>query len=360
MKQLWMHTGGMPPTVARIARGAAVALKRLAQCVLVALGLLLLLLGLFIATFLSPYFSSVDPGDLTACHPFKSEALKEKYLAYYDLRGARWPVAQETRFVETRWGTSFVRISGPKSGPPLVLLPGGGANSLMWAHVIRGLAASRRVYALDNLGDIGRSVYRRPIASPDDVAASLDDVFTALGLGRDIDLVGMSYGGWQTAELARLRPERLRRAVLIAPAATVFDLPPDFAWRGILLLLPHRAFLESMMRWSLPDLARRTDPESRAALETMTDDGYYGMRAFDLRMAANPRKLSDAELGSIRVPTLFVVGEHETLYPAEEAVARLRRAAPRIRTAIVPGAGHDLLVLLKERATEEILGFLSP
>jgi len=74
--------------------------------------------------------------ELSAYHPFRSPKAKEEYLALYDLRAKRWPVASQTRMVETSYGQTFVRISGAADAPPLVLLSGFSANSLVWVPSI--------------------------------------------------------------------------------------------------------------------------------------------------------------------------------------------------------------------------------
>jgi len=45
-------------------------------------------------------------------HPFRSAAKRDRYLASYDARAARWPVPSRGVFVDTSWGETFVRISG--------------------------------------------------------------------------------------------------------------------------------------------------------------------------------------------------------------------------------------------------------
>jgi hypothetical protein len=39
----------------------------------------------------------------------------------------------------------------------------------------------------------------------------------------------------------------------------------------------------------------------------------------------------------------FVRGENEKICSARRAVARLHRVSPRMKTEIIPGAGHDLV-----------------
>jgi len=69
----------------------------------------------------------------------------------------------------------------------------------------------------------------------------------------------------------------------------------------------------------------------------------------------------DPDLGliHIRVPTLFLVGEHEVIYPAADAVQRLADAAPQIEAAIIPDAGHDLLIVQARLVNEKVLEFLT-
>jgi len=120
-------------------------------------------------------------------HPFRSAKAKEEYLALYDRMAARWPVASQTRLVETSHGQTFVRISGSADAPPLVLLPGFGANSLMWIPNVEELSRQFRTYAVDNIYDNGRSIYTRPLASAKDFVSWMDELFTALAVkGRPV------------------------------------------------------------------------------------------------------------------------------------------------------------------------------
>ena len=68
----------------------------------------------------------------SACYPFRSAGAKAEYLALYLERAKAWPVASETRLIETSSGQTFVRVSGRLTDPPLVLLHGIRGNSLMW------------------------------------------------------------------------------------------------------------------------------------------------------------------------------------------------------------------------------------
>ncbi len=137
---------------------------------------------LFIGWVGAQIYQSTKPVILTDHHPFKSAKKMERYLAHYDARAQNWPVPSETVFVDTSWGQTFVRISGPADGPPLVLLPGANATSLMWETNIEAFSRDYRVYAVDNVFDFGRSVYVRNLKTPADFVSWFDKLLDALGL----------------------------------------------------------------------------------------------------------------------------------------------------------------------------------
>ena len=293
---------------------------------------------------------------LPAHHPFKSVCAKKHYLKHYDQRAKSWPVAADTMTVPTTYGKTFVRISGPANGPPLVLLPSTSANTLIWLPNIAALTRTYRVYAVDNIYDFGRSVYTKEITTPGDLVNWLDDLFTQLELDNSIDLMGLSYGGWLTSQYALNHPERLRKIVLLAPVATVHQLPGEWAWRALLTLIPHRYFMRNLTEWMFPNLI--LTPAGKALAEVMLEDAWIGMRSFKLKMPVNPTVLSDGELAGLKVPALFLVGENEVIYPANAALERLERVAPRIETSLIPNAGHDLTIVQADLINQLVLDFL--
>jgi len=299
-----------------------------------------------------------NPSLLKAHHPFRSAKASEKFLRFYDQQSEKWPAPSESRMVETSSGQTFVRINGPAAAPPLVLLHGVSGNSLQWLPNIKALSQSFRTYALDNIYDYGRSVYTKPFTSADDFVNWLDELFSTLDLGQDINLMGLSYGGWLTAQYALHFPKRLNKIILIAPAGTV--LPLSFKWvvRAILCAIPRRRFTRSFMLWLLHDLAEQ-GPSGRASLERFVDEAYLASRSFKPKRLVNPAVLNDEQWGRMKVPALFMVGENEKIYPAKKVIERLHQVAPQIKTELIPGAGHDLTFVQAEMVHQKILSFLN-
>ena len=333
--------------------------KQILKYSLLGCGTFLIVGVLILAWFIISLFSVSDTIEISLYHPFQSFKAKERYLKYYEQRSQKWPVAYEDRIIKTSQGETFVRISGQDDAPPLVLLPSAGATSLFWIPNVKMLSESFQIYAIDNIYDFGRSRYTRIFKTPNDLMIWLDDLFSVLQFGNNINLMGLSYGGWMASQYALHSPERLNKVVLIAPAATIFDLPGEWAWRGILSAIPSKIIMkEVMLDWACKDLLAKGDEASQIVIEDMMNDALMALKCFKFKMPIHPTVLSDNELNSISIPTLFLVGENEVIYSAQEAVARLNAVAPQVETEIIPNAGHDITIVQSVLVNKRVIEFL--
>lgn len=55
---------------------------------------------------------------------------------------------------------------------------------------------------------------------------------------------------------------------------------------------------------------------------------------------------------------LFLVGENEKMYSAQDAVERLNTVALNIMKEIIPDAGHDLTIVQTDNVNKIILEFI--
>lgn len=297
------------------------------------------------------------PADMThEPWPFTSKEARERYLAHYDATEKSWPIPWENRTVSTDPGETYLRISGPASAPPLVLLPGGQSTSLVWRRLIAPLSARFRTYALDSIYDAGRSVPARPMKDVSELTAWIDGVLDALGLTDGVHMMGISYGAYAVAEYALSAPERLGKIVWISPVMVAAPLSQEFVNRLRPCAAPGREPVEAFCRWVMPSLAA----SDRRAFDNRVDEillsrECYGPRIPPVRVAA----LSDDELKSIGVPALYILGEEDgaTENP-REVLARLGVVAPRIETMLIPGAGHDAIVAEPQLIADRVLQFL--
>jgi pimeloyl-ACP methyl ester carboxylesterase len=288
-------------------------------------------------------------------YPYRTAAARDVCLRYLDgLADRQWPIVSEERMVPTTFGATFVRVSGPRDAPTLVLLHGAAGTSLMWAPNIEALSREYRTVAVDQIGEFGKSVCTRPVQSLQDLIAWLDELIGALETRERVSLAGMSYGGALAAQYAVHFPERLEKVVLLAPAVTVLRPPAEFWVRLMALAITRQKGLRAFFRWIFADMAR-TDPQwIDSTIELLT----LNMRSIQRHKLPMPTVLTDAEWGSLRTPALFLAGENEVIYSAEKAVRRLKRVAPRVTAEIIPGAGHDLTFVQTAVVDERILRFL--
>jgi pimeloyl-ACP methyl ester carboxylesterase len=272
-------------------------------------------------------------------------------MAVYEAALARWPVPYEQFDVPTGFGSTHVIASGPKGGPPLVLLHGQWSSATMWSTVIAELSRDRRAYALDQIDDVGRSVRTRIPAGRADYAAWLADVFDRLGL-QSADAIGLSYGGFLALNLALSDPDRVRRLGLLCPGVPSFGTPTlRWAVHGLpMTLLPSR----STAKWLVKGLSvKGYRPENLEAELLVT-----AVQHVSSRVPFRPA-FSDAELSGLRMPVLLVIGDREALYDARSAVDRARQLIPHVEAEVIPNAGHMLTSDQPEVVASRLTQFLA-
>jgi len=108
----------------------------------------------------------------------------------------------------------------------------------------------------------------------------------------------------------------------------------------------------------LMENAVKNDEVNQGLVERAVDDILVALKCFKFKMRVPLTVLKDKELESIKVPALFLVGENEKIYSAQQAVQRLNEVAPQIETETLPNCGHDLTIVQTEMVDKRILEFL--
>jgi pimeloyl-ACP methyl ester carboxylesterase len=76
---------------------------------------------------------------------------------------------------------------------------------------IADVGAEYHTFAVDQIGDFGRSVCTRPVQRLSDLLAWLNELSDGLGLSGGVNPVGISSGAALAAQCARHFPERLNK-----------------------------------------------------------------------------------------------------------------------------------------------------
>lgn len=300
-----------------------------------------------------------EPFDFSSpYHPFKSAEAKIEYLTLYDKRAKFWPVDSVVLKIQTTQGKTFVRMSGLGNNKPMILLHGAGGNSLQWMSNIKALSKDYRVYAIDIMFAQGRSIPSQPFTDVKDYVNWLDEVLFQISPEQKVNLVGLSYGGWITSQYVKTFPEKLDKAVLLAPAGVVAPLSTEFIVRAVSVALPTKFFAQQFMQWLAEDTYKGSSKQQQLVREHI-DEAYLAVRSFHSSPLIYPNVFTDQELQELAVPLLFLVGENEKIYSASNALERLHNVAPYIQTQLIKGAGHDLTMVQAKQINELILKFLS-
>jgi pimeloyl-ACP methyl ester carboxylesterase len=273
---------------------------------------------------------------------YKSEAGRREVMRFYEAILVAWPVAHEDITVPTRFGDTFVIASGEATAPPLVLLHGASSNAVSWIGEVAAYARYFRVYAVDIIGEPGRSAPSRPPWNGPAYAEWLSDVLDALSVGM-ASIAGISQGAWMALRFAVSRPGRVEKLVLLV-AAGIMPALPSFMLRAIPLAFMGRRGAEAVNRIVFG--GQPIHPDAVKYMEAI-------MTNFRPRIGNLPL-FSDAELRQLDMPVLLMAGARDALYPSEKTAARLSRLVPQAKVILEPEMGHVLFGV-----TDRVLPFLT-
>jgi pimeloyl-ACP methyl ester carboxylesterase len=229
------------------------------------------------------------------------------------------------------------------SGPPIVFIHAGIADSGMWEPQWASFAGRYRLLRLD-LAGFGRTpIERLPVTPARDVVGLLDELgISAAGV------VGASLGGRVALEVAVARPDLVRALVLVdaglpgvewSEAVRSYGAAEDEAvTRGDLA-----AATELNLRMWVDGPGRAVadvDPAVRSAVAEMQRRAlelhapYWESHVEELLVPDVAERLDE-----VQAPTLVLVGE-EDVDDMQVLAKRFAAEIPRARLATIPGAGH--------------------
>jgi pimeloyl-ACP methyl ester carboxylesterase len=282
---------------------------------------------------------------------FRSAAAKAAYLRAYDRAMADLPEPDRTLDIPTRFGTvRGYRFDGPRDDEPLVLLQGQSSAAPAWGDTLPELLRRRTVYALDLLGQAGRSTQDTPLVSFADHAAWLRDVLDALPEER-FHLVGLSIGGWNAMNLAARDPAGIASLTLLDSPLVVGPLSTETILRSIPMMLPGvpRSWLEGFTRWTAGGAP--TDDLPVADLIATGLETYTGA-------STPPGLLTDEDLTAIEAPVLYIVAGASTMHDPQVIAERARRRLRRGTVRVYDGASHAVFYERTAQVLDDLEAFL--
>jgi pimeloyl-ACP methyl ester carboxylesterase len=285
---------------------------------------------------------------------FRSPEGEAQYYAAYEAVLIEWPVPYEEFFIPTCLGETHVIASGPKEAAPLVLFHPSGGSGVIWVRNIGPLSRHFRTYAVDTISETNKSVLTHPISIRNQrrqFADWMTDLFDGLQVDR-ADIVGNSFGGFLALNTAFYLPERVRKVVLISPAATFVPIPA-WAWHfmpanAIGPLIGSKRILLGAYNWIWQDFPREGSIVQLRIITALAGVPRHW----------SPTVFSDEDLRKIQTPVLLLIGDHEVIYKPEHAIRRARRLMPNLIAEIIPNANHIAEYTAPDFVNEKILDFL--
>jgi pimeloyl-ACP methyl ester carboxylesterase len=243
---------------------------------------------------------------------------------------------------------NYVDVGSPGLHHPVVLVHGLGGQWQNWLENIPRLAQERRVLALDLPGhgltpeppdgEISISGYGRCV----------DAFCKQLGLGK-VALVGNSMGGFVAAEVAIQFPERVSRLTLVSAAGIS---SADALQRPVLLFGRVTAAIATNTAARYHTLAARPITRHGALLlvarhprllkPDLAYEGFFkgaGKPGFEDALRACLNYDFRDRLPDVKVPTLIVWGEKDSIIPVRDA-NEFERLIPDSRKLVMRDTGH--------------------
>jgi poly(3-hydroxyalkanoate) depolymerase len=245
-------------------------------------------------------------------------------------------------------------MRGPEERPPLLLFNGIGANWQLakpFLHALENTAA-----IIFDVPGIGGSPLPRIPYRPSTLARLAAGLVTQLG-HRQVDVVGVSWGGGVAQQFAHQHGDTCRKLVLAAtsPGAIMVPGKPSVVWK---LATPRRYVDRNYMHSIAAEIyggAFRHDPElistHEQAMLGATNLGYL------YQLLAITGWTSLPWLWSLRQPTLVLMGRDDPLVPPINGRI-LARLIPDARLQMIDD-GHLFMVTRPVEAAMAIEAFLN-
>ena len=279
----------------------------------------------------------------------------------------------ETIGLETRSGLTFTTdVMGPADGPLVLLLHGFPESRHSWRQALprlavagyRAVAPDQRGYSPDARPDpkgLSNYVFEKLIADAIDIADASG------AAGKRFHQVGHDWGGQVSWGVADTHPERLA-------SLTILSRPHPSSFKRALQMPDgeqknrsrhHRAFLEA-----------DTGPKLLADNARRLRDGLFGQgvpsAALEehLSVLGNAEALEGAlawyranaglaaEIGSIKVPTLYIWGDADATVGPTAAKGTGEFVSGAFGMEILPGVGHFVMDQAAGKATDLLLAHL--
>ena len=251
----------------------------------------------------------------------------------------------------------YYDVQGADDGLPVVFIHGFPLSHRMWQPQLEALPHRYRAVAYDVRGhgdsEVGHGQYTVELFV-DDLVGLLDH----LSVDRAV-VCGLSMGGYIALRAVERHPERFRGLILCDTRSEADTDEAKIKRAGTMAAVRSRgvpAFAGEFVKLVLAPRTLKANPAVVDIVKEMiTGTDPLGICGTLLALAT--RTDTTAALPAMNLPTLVLVGEHDTLTPPADAQA-LVQALPQAELHVIPDAAHMSNLENPAAFNEHLLGFL--
>ncbi len=241
-------------------------------------------------------------------------------------------IAPERNVSRVRVDGLELEIERRGRGPPLLILYGEEALEIE-APVLAELAKDHELIIPSPPG-FGTSERADWIETPDDISYIYLDLIANLGFDQ-LPAIGFSLGGWLALEMASKHDGSFSKLVLVDPYGVKLGGATDRDIQDVWTTHPEKA---AALKWFDPEKGRRNFAAMSERELTVVARNNESFARFCWDPCMHNPKLK-WRLHRVRVPTLFVWGEHDGIVTPDYGRA-FSAMIPGAKFAIVGRAGH--------------------
>ncbi len=271
---------------------------------------------------------------------YKSQKAQEQIWETYEQLLAAWDTPVEQVDVPTSYGITHVNVCGSTNSIPLVMFHGVGDDSaLMWIYNAQFLAKNFRLYAVDTIGGPGKSIPNENYNKDFSDEIWIDQILDYFHL-EQVNIAGVSHGGYLAQYYALKRPDRVRK--ILCMAATVPVSTGGGPMKTMMkIFLPEALFPTQKNIAKL--LTKMSGQNSAAFTENPLIMAHFTavMKGFNNGAMMNHKTpgFLDKEIAQIRDKSKYLIGEAD---PFSLLGGREIQERYYMNTVFFPNTGHGI------------------
>jgi pimeloyl-ACP methyl ester carboxylesterase len=320
-----------------------------------------------------------DKAETPSLKLYKSQEGLNKIMSWYKKVESEISVEHESIFAKTRFGKTHAIVAGEDHSKSLILIPGVAGCAPLWRHQINELSKHFKVYALDIVGQPGKSEPNPPSVFNDDFVNWLEDVITDLKLKKP-HCVGVSTGGTTAMDMAIQKSDLIDKVVMCGPTGLARARLPFHQWFSRAMAKKKDADVLSddltASSFSKPRSGKTFGSFDRQLARGMAlctrfyrvdkSLGIYNEKTSRVNYIKALKVISKfffsvdkKKLKTFKNPGLLIFGEFEVLYNPYKISKKINKLIPDLQIEIIKDAGHAAIYDQPEKVNEKVISFLT-